>query len=142
MSKKLIILFIFTFLLSTTGLPISLHYCQMQGSMSLSDCEMCLTGESQEETSCCEKEDNYPIQLKNDTNDNCCELKVIDSSVKENFLPNKNELRIDKTLFTLSLSATDLLQTSDYNKSNQNFCESSPPIQKNDIYLKISSLLI
>ncbi len=142
MNKKLVILFIFTFFLSTTGVPISLHYCQMQGSLSLSDCGMCSSAEVEEEPSCCETEDSYPIQLKSDIQNNCCELKVIDSSVKENFLLIKQEIRTDKTDLFFTIFNNETFQKLNVVSAYSSFCDSSPPLIRTDIYLQNSVFLI
>jgi hypothetical protein len=142
MSKKLIILFILTFFLSTTGLPFSLHYCQMQGSMSLSNCDMCSSSEVEEVHSCCENEDSYPIQLKSDIQNNCCELKVIDSSVKENFLLIKQEIRTDKIDLFFTIFSNETFQKLNVVSAYSSFCDSSPPLLRTDIYLQNSVFLI
>jgi hypothetical protein len=114
----------------------------MQGTMSLSNCNMCSSQEMKEESSCCEKENNYPIHIKNDTNDKCCELKIIDSSVKENFLVVKQEFRTELTNLFIALDSNETAQKLNVVKVHQNFCDSSTPLQKTDIYLQNSVFLI
>ena len=142
MRKKLIKIFLFTFFLSTTGLPISLHYCQMQGIMSLSDCEICAAKEMDKESSCCEKENNYPIQLKNDTHDNCCELKIIDSSVKDNFTVTASEWKAEKNNFVINYILTENSYNYKADQFYYNFTDTSPPLTQNKIYLLNSIFLI
>ena len=95
MNKKLIILVIFSFFLSTVGMPISLHYCEMQKSSTLSDCEICSIEMMENENSCCNEVDDYPIQLKSDNSDKCCSTRIIEAKVKDNFLSVFSELKID-----------------------------------------------
>lgn len=142
MKQKLIILFIFTFFLSTTGLPISLHYCQMQGSTSLSDCEMCTPEETEEESSCCEKEDDYPVQFAAKNMDECCVTQIIESSVKDGFLIMVNDVKIDVKNFSAALISNDDESLLNIEKNHFNFSDSSPPLTSNNIYLLNSVFLI
>ncbi|NWF89192.1 MAG: hypothetical protein HXY50_06970 [Ignavibacteriaceae bacterium] len=142
MKKKLILLVTFLFLISTTGLPITLHYCQMQGSTSIASCEMCLTEEKESELSCCEEESDIPVRFTLENTDGCCVTKFIESSVKDGFLVLvnnvKNEVK-NLDLFFINNTFTPSLE----NRSlNFQFSDSSPPLSENHIYLLNSVLLI
>lgn len=142
MKKKLIFIVTILFFLSTTGLPISLHYCQMQDSTSLASCEMCLTEEKESESSCCEEEFDSSVQIKAENSDQCCVTKVIESSVKDGSLvlvkDVKNEVK-NLNLFFINIISTPSLE----NRSlNFQFSDSSPPRANNNIYLFNSVFLI
>lgn len=88
---KLFILFIaFSFLVSTTGLPIWSHYCEMMGNRSSIECGMCETDlVSIEETSCC-SETIPENQVKiSDGKSECCidefDYKKIEDSYSQSF---------------------------------------------------------
>jgi hypothetical protein len=142
MKQKLIILFILTFFLSTTGLPISLHYCQMQGSSSLSTCDMCTPKQLEDESSCCEKEDEYPVQFASKNLDACCLTQIIESSVEDGFLIIANNIKIDVKNFSSALITSIDRSSLKIEKYNFNFSDSSPPLTSNNIYLLNSVFLI
>lgn len=142
MKQKLIILFIFTFFLSTTGLPISLHYCEMQGNTSLASCEMCSPQETEEKSSCCEKENDYAVQFATKNLDECCVTEIIESSVKDGFLIVINDVKIDVKYFSVALISNDDESSLSIEKYQFNFNDSSPPLTCNNIYLLNSVFLI
>lgn len=73
MKKKISILtLIFLFLVSTTGLPVFYHYCEMMGKKSLTECQSCQEEEKEETFSCCSiEESDFEIQLKAEKT-SCC----------------------------------------------------------------------
>ena len=135
MKRQLIILFIFTFFLSATGLPVALHYCGMQGSVSLSSCDMCEVEETENESSCCQAEDKFSIQLKSGNSEECCETKVVDSSIKDDFVKAISEPKIDSKHLESSLISSDDNSLSFSAQNYLHFSDSSPPLSSNKIYL-------
>ena len=135
MKRQIIISFIFTFFLSTTGLPFALHYCGMQGSISLSSCEMCEVVEAENENSCCQAEDDFSVQLKSDNSDECCETKIVDSSIKDDFVKAISETKIDSKNLESSLISSDDNSLSFSAQNYLHFSDSSPPLSSNKIYL-------
>lgn len=146
MKKKINILsLIFLFTLSTTGMPLIMHYCGSMDSISLWNsiqfgeyCEM--HSQRVEEPSCCES-----TQDKSADNieypEECCEDYVIDNSVKDTFFSSKLELNIYKEIISIIALSNNLIET----KSENNICitDHSPPlIANNKIYLSISVFLI
>lgn len=142
MKRKLIIVFISSFFLSTTGLPVTLHYCQMLNSVSFSDCMMCSAEEDTEESSCCRNEDDYSVQIKEKNSDECCEIKIIDSSVKDNFLLNQIEIKNEIKFLNLFSVLNCEVHKNSFNKFNFSFCDSSPPPIESELYILNSILLI
>ena len=98
MKKKISILTLtILFLVSTTGLPIYSHYCEMMKQKSLSECEMCLIEMQKVETSCCEIE-NVQVQVQiTSQNPVCCQDEIVYNKVEDEFLSSKSE-----TIFLLS----------------------------------------
>jgi hypothetical protein len=138
MKKRIFILtLILLFFTSTTGLPIVLHYCEMMESVSLEVCEM--HKQVDIKTSCCEKE-NDEVRLSNGY-DSCCSTKLVDSSVKDNFIISKPDL-VSKTQLSIVLFLNQNIDFSFYSSYKFN-TDTSPPLQPdNHIYLTNSVLLI
>jgi hypothetical protein len=75
MKKKISILTLsLLFLVSTTGMPIWSHYCEMIGKKSFTECEACVV---EIETSCCSDE-LLNDQLKFTTNNSKCCIDEFD----------------------------------------------------------------
>ena len=86
-----ILTLIFLFFISTTGLPVFYHYCEMMGVNSLSECEMC-SSEEEREFSCCSEElfEDAPQIASNKSS--CCidqfDYKKIEDDFSQNFNSN------------------------------------------------------
>lgn len=140
MIKKRIYILTLTlvFLVSTTGMPIIIHYCKMMESASLQACEM----HSQEikKSNCCETENQSSAPAKSSFSkaiDECCKDFVVDLSVKDTFVSSKTEFNIPLYLYILVES--DL--TSHF-QTNLKLDISPPQLVSNKIYLTNSILLI
>ena len=141
MKKKLIIIVTFLFFLSTTGLPISMHYCEMLKITSLLKCEVCTLEENEKESSCCEDKDDYPLKLKSENSDQCCDTKIIDKSISDNFIPLKLEVKQEQSSTVVYI--TDLISKQlSLNHQFINESASPPSAQHNDLYLQNSVFLI
>lgn len=141
MKRKIAKLLIFTFFLSTVGIPISLHFCEMQRTSSFSTCKVCAAVKMEKVNSCCEEESDYPVQLKSDNSNQCCETKIIDKSISDNFMPMNVELKQDQSSTVVYL--TDLIsKLLSLNYQFINSVASPPSAQRNDLYLQNSVLLI
>jgi hypothetical protein len=114
----------------------------MQGSASLSSCEMCIPQETEEKSSCCEKEGDYPVQFAAKDLDECCVTQIIESSVKDGFLMVANDVKIDVKNFSAALVSIDDKSSLSIEKNQFNFSDSSPPLTSNNIYLLNSVFLI
>jgi len=142
MNKKLTILVIFVFFLSTVGLPISMHICKMQGSTSFSACEMHSSEKIEKENPCCQDEDDYSVQLNSANSDQCCSTRIIEAKVKDNFLSVFSELRIDKHSAASVLVDNNVYSPIENEKVYLAFTDSSPPRCSNHIYILNSTFLI
>jgi len=134
MKRKLAILVIFTFILSTVGLPISLHFCEMQRTSSFSACKVCVAEKIEKVNSCCEDEVGNSVQLKSDNSYQCCETKIIDKSILDNYISAKLELKSEQSSIVVNI--TDLI--SKQLRLNSQFINGplSPICQDNDLYLQ------
>lgn len=141
MKKKLIVIVTIAFFLSTVGLPISLHLCNITETASLSMCEVCAADKIEKTMPCCENEEDFPVQLTSDNSNQCCDTKIIDKSISDNFISVKLESKQEQSSTVVYL--TDLI--SKQLRLNDQFINSgtSPPsAQHNDLYLQNSILLI
>ncbi len=131
--------FILVFLLSTTGLPLTLHLCAMQKSATLETCEMCSAKPEKVKTCCSSKADESTVFLSKAA-DNCCLTQLVDKKVKDEFYP-KTELK--SSFFTpllLVISSNDITDL----RNTASFVSDSPPIPPGSgrLFLDISILLI
>lgn len=142
MKKKLIVIVLFLFFLSTVGVPISLHFCGMQGSFSFSDCDMCVSEVDENDMSCCERDNHYSVEIKTDNSNQCCETRIIEPSVKGDFLLAVNNLQIKVQVLAFLFITDNLHSAFAFRKNQFAFSDSSPPLISKNIYLLNSVLLI
>jgi hypothetical protein len=134
MTKRIIILsFCMLFLVSTTGLPLTIHFCKMKNSVSVnSKCGMCMGG--------CQHEKSAQGVSLHKAMSQCCHTEIFDKNVKDNFLS------IDTDVNNHSLSVVVICPVecsfSSFNSTIQ-FTDTSPPrLVTNNLYLFNSILLI
>lgn len=129
MFKRIFILtFSALFLLSTTGLPLTLHFCKMKKAEN-SKCSMC----SIQHTS----HKNVP-EFKRDMS-GCCKTTVIKTEVKDNFLTSKTQNSFSE--YSVIAVLTDIISFNSFQKNFKSFDTSPPLIQTESIYI-INSVLI
>ena len=109
MKKKISILTLtILFAVSTTGMPIWSHYCEMMGKKSLSECQAC--AEEKEKTfSCCSMEESdFEIQLKAEKS-NCCIDEFDYKKIEDDFFQSvtSNLIPITSVITELHLSPLD-----------------------------------
>ena len=141
MKKKIVIIVSIAFLLSIVGPPISMHFCNLTETASLSMCEVCAVDKNEKTMPCCEnEEDEFPVQIKSETTNQCCDTKIIDKSISDNFIPLKLELKQDPSSTVIYL--TDIISKQlrlDRQIINR---DASPPFAHlTDLYLQNSVLL-
>ena len=134
MTKRIIILsFCMLFLVSTTGLPLTVHFCKMKStSNGKKMCGMCMMEGKHSKSS-------DAISLRRAMG-NCCHTETFDNNVKDNFLSFNTELNVQ----VLSL---EMICPVDYSFcpiiSSIQFTDTSPPrLLTNNLYLINSILLI
>jgi len=139
MKKRISILTLaLLFFVSTTGLPLIVHHCEMMESVSLEGCEMHKI--KIPKTSCCEEENDSDTYFSK-AYDQCCLVKIVDSSVKDNFIVFKNDLSKETQLPIIS--TTNICNFISLNSSKEFYTDTSPPLLSNNhIYLTNSTFLI
>lgn len=142
MIKKRIYILTLTliFLVSTTGMPLIIHYCQMMETASLQACEM-HTKEVQK-SSCCESESQSSTGINSYFSkviDECCKDVTVDHSVKEIFVSSKTDIEFSLQINTFV--TTEFVLTPNFQTNIK--ADTSPPLLSNNkIYLTNSILLI
>ena len=127
--KKRISILILTilFVVSTTGLPIWSHYCEMMGKRSSSECEMCKVEMEKVDPSCCSEEtpDNQP-QVYTE-NSNCC-VDVFDfNKIEDDFFQTITSNLIPITSVVTELHLTSLDSQNENIFSQQTSYDLPPP---------------
>ncbi len=126
MKKKISILTLtILFLVSTTGMPIWSHYCEMMGKKSLTECGDCKI-EEVEVTSCCSE--NIPDdQLQySSSNSKCCIDEFDFKKIEDNFSQSSNTVLLSLTLIIAENNLTTI-QSEAEKKYSQNSNYNLPP---------------
>lgn len=134
MTKRIIILsFCMLFLVSTTGLPLTIRFCKMKSaSSSNKKCGMCMM-ESKHSKS------TEGTILKRAMG-NCCHTETLDNNLKDNFLSFSTEMNFH-SLSVLMICPVESSFCSHI--SSIQFTDTSPPrLLSNNLYLFNSILLI
>lgn len=141
--KTFISIFLIQFLVATTGLPLSITYCNIMKSEPVDDiCPMCMM--EREESSHCSLENINEIQNPIKVKSECCVVKSIDFSVKDKFL-NTGKEDVNKIVVLSSLSnlTLNIVRTEPENGTTFFTSGKSPPkVDNNHIYKNISVFLI
>ena len=137
MKKKILILsLILTFFVSTVGLPLTMHLCEM--NMQEEMCGMCAV--KIDKKSCCD--DSEADEVITAAISICCSIKIVDESVKDKFVQSKSE----QYLYTNHLCLLPSSVVDNYfNVSGIIYFQSdnSPPhLFSNSLYLTNSIFLI
>lgn len=129
MMKKRILILTLTllFLVSTTGLSVTYHLCQMMDQKSLIECQMCNVETELVEPSCCAEEImdyRTTISLNNPL---CCQSEFVYNRIEDEFIFHKFELN-SFTSSEISFQTVILIPDSIDLEPNVSFyCDSSPP---------------
>jgi hypothetical protein len=145
MIKKRISISILTllFLVSTTGLPIWSHYCEMMNKRSNSECEMCEAKMEKINTSCCNNESIDLSVTISSVNPTCCQDEFIYHKVEDEFVTNKSDISFFSSSEILFQPVDLISHTFDFSLEESFYCDSSPPFLINsDLHITNSVLLI
>lgn len=144
MKKRISILALsLLFLVSTTGLPVTYHLCQMMEQKSLDECEVCKAEMEIIEPSCCGEDIiEYPVTISSE-NPICCQDEFVYNKVEDEFLYSKSDVDFFSTSEKL-VQTTNLHPPSvDFSTDNSFYCDSLPPFLINpEIHITNLSLLI
>ena len=113
------------FLVSTTGMPIWSHYCEMMGKKSLSECGDCKI-EEVEVTSCCSETITDEQLQYSSSSSNCCIDEFDYKKIEDNFFQTVSSNLITNNLIIAELNLTTL-ESQDEDKYSQNSNYDLPP---------------
>ena len=134
MLKKLIISsFIILFLVSVTGLPVSIHLCKMQELTGSKECPMCSAGEAKPIPS----GDEAALSKIPNT---CCKTTVVDNKVKDEFFPTAEQNTGIYSFIAVAVLTDNIIS----NNTHTSFIPESPPPSPGSgkTFIDISILLI
>lgn len=143
MIKKISILTVLLlFFVSTTGLPLSIHFCKMIKKEVNSTCKMQMTEKKMEDmhsTGCENKNEDESVSAKKQ---NCCKVETIIAGVQDSFISGKTEAENNLTNQLFPIAEIPVVLISE-EISTYSFIDTSPPLQHNNhLYLTNSILLI
>jgi hypothetical protein len=79
------------FLVSTTGLPVTYHLCEIMQKKSLSECEICLIEMKEIEESCCDYDDNSDLVTQlSAAGSSCCTKNFVYKKIDDDFSQSAN----------------------------------------------------
>jgi hypothetical protein len=141
--KKIYILTLaFFFLVSTTGLPMYYHYCEMMQKKSLNECDSCLN-ENDEMFSCCSKEIANNIIKITTEKPICCQEEFVYNKVDDEFVNIKTDVNYFTSSEILLQPIVLIPHTFDFSLEVSFYCDTSPPFLINpELYISNSVLLI
>jgi len=127
MKKKMSILTLaLLFLVSTTGLPVFYHYCEMMGKKSLTECDDCKIEEVEVVSCCSEMTSENQLQYASE-NSNCCIDEFDYKKIEDNFFPTISTNTISITTVISELHLISLDSQSKKNFSQQTNYDLPPP---------------
>lgn len=128
MSKKKTSILTLTvlFLVSTTGLPIWSHYCEMVGKKSLTECGDCKIEEAKA-TSCCSETNPDDHMKYSSSNSKCCFDEFDFKKIEDNFSQSSNTVLISLLLIIVENSLTTIQSEAEKNHSQNSNYNLPPP---------------
>lgn len=145
MIKKISILtLLLLFFVSTTGLPLTIHFCNMaesMGKMDMATCACHMHNSDRMHKACSLfKVDTKRVSVKSQ---NCCDSEIsFVKHIKDSFLSNKTEIRKELSTQEILVTAIPVIQQSQ-DFSYYTYADTSPPpLLHNQIYIFNSVFLI
>jgi len=125
-NRFFILLIAFSFLISTTGLPIWSHYCEMMGKKSLTDCDDCKIEEVVVTACCSENIPDDQLQYSS-SNSNCCIDEFDFKKIEDNFSQSSNIVLVSLTLIIAENNLTAIQSEAEKKYSNNSNYNLPPP---------------
>jgi hypothetical protein len=138
MKKKILILsLISVFFVSTTSLPVTVHLCRM--AQTTKTCKCGKMGHCM--MNCKIHPDKFSNQVT--VKNNCCTTKTIDTSVRSEYLSQKDDNNSNAKTFVVILTSSPDESSEHFLSDKKYFQDFSPPLYlSNNLYLNNSVLLI
>lgn len=141
MKKKILISALsILFLVSTTGLPVTINLCNMAGDMDKSECTM---HNKPVKSLCCAEQAENNISTITFHKPNCCQVEFVYNKVNDDFICSKTDINPFSSSEKLFQSVASLIPSDNYIDIISFTCDSSPPFLINpDLHITNSILLI
>jgi hypothetical protein len=128
MKKRIAILsLVFLFLVSTTGLPVTYHLCEMMGEKSLDECEMCAVEVEKVESSCCSEEDSDNLIQLSTLETTCCFESFELNKIEDDFSLSVNTILILSNVVIATIDQDNISLTEDKLFTQQTSYNLPPP---------------
>jgi hypothetical protein len=114
------------FLVSTTGLPVTYHLCEMMGEKSLNECEVCKVEMEIIETFCCVQETSDFITQISASESTCCFDSFTYNKIDDDFSQSDNFKTFTNSVITI-LKPLVLETEKEENYSHQKYFSLPPP---------------
>lgn len=143
MKKRLyIISLVFTFFISTTGLPVTMHLCKMMGN-SFEKCDMCSMPQEPVEPSCCMEETDDNLFTISNYVPTCCQTELVSNKIDDQFIFVKTGINNKLSLMqSVSISCANAFPSEFKALSEYSFYHPPPSKVSNNVYIALSVLLI
>ena len=143
MTKRIYILsLVFTFFISTTGLPVTMHLCKMMGN-SVEKCDMCSVPQEPVKTSCCMEETDDNLVTISNYIPTCCHTELVSNKIDDQFITVKTGINNTLSLIQfVVISNASVLSTGFKALSDHSSYHPPPSKVSNNLYLALSVLLI
>ena len=140
LKRILILTLTLLFLVSTTGLPVTIHLCKMADSGDTSECMM---HHKPVKSGCCSMEISTTELSVSSQIPPCCETEFVYNKVKDDFVTNKTDVNFFTSTQILFQSVSIIPTAIDLSMNESYYCDSSPPFLINsDLNITNSILLI
>ena len=140
MKKRIFILILnFVFLVSTTGLPVTINLCKMNAE----EADQCTMHQKPVKSMCC-----MEVEMKNELSfskvtPNCCQVSFVYNKVESEFVNNKTELSSYYSLLYQVSLVSIIPNQVELSTNELYYTDSSPPFLINpELQIINSSLLI
>lgn len=144
MKKKIEIISLSLLLfVSTTGIPMYYHYCQMMEQTSMNSCDVCSVELNEEQSSCCSENSIEGKTIISSDNSDCCQINFIYLNVDDQFLLNKSEINFQLEKIIELPHLNEQFVNKYFSLESKFNSDSSPPFLINsDLHITNSVLLI
>jgi len=127
------------FLVSTTGLPVTISMCKM----SAEDAGQCMMHKKPVRSMCCMEDISENTLRISRTTPNCCQVSFVYNKVESEFVNNKTEINFYSSFQSLIILVSLIPEQSEISFTESFYTDSSPPFLIDpEIHITNSSLLI
>jgi hypothetical protein len=127
------------FLVSTTGLPVTISLCKMTAE----DADQCMMHQKPVKSMCCMEESSEDELTIYSATPNCCQVSFVYNKVESEFVNNKTDINFYSSLQSLIVQVSIVPDELKLTTSESFYTDSSPPFLINSkIHITNSSLLI